>query len=296
MNNYIDLVSRKIDNKKNLRASELELNNLRLQKEIIMRKKFEVEIIESNKKVEYSDKIKTEFFSQISHEIRTPVNSILLGFEFLKEELLEKGIDEYSDIFESMNSSGKRITRTIELLLNMSDVLSGSYDFKPEYINLSTELLPSICGEYEIEAKRKGLELNFNSLEDFSIIYGDKYTLQEIFKNLIDNAIKFTEKGKIDISLKVGTRKNIEVIVEDSGIGISNDYLSNLFKLFTQEEQGYRRKYDGNGLGLALVKKYCDLNRANILISSQKWKGTKITIQFNTNFTQRATDHELTLI
>jgi signal transduction histidine kinase len=103
--------------------------------------------------------------------------------------------------------------------------------------------------------------------------------VRQIFDNLIHNAIKYTHKGGIEIDIYSNTN-SIQVVVADTGIGISEEYLPNLFKPFTQEEHGYTRKYEGNGLGLALVKRYCELNDTQIKVESKKGEGTKFTLEF----------------
>ena len=109
----------------------------------------------------------------------------------------------------------------------------------------------------------------------------DEYSIHQIFSNLIDNAVKYTASGSVIIELRKDKDNKIEVEVKDTGIGISEDYLQNLFLPFSQEEQGYTRKFDGNGLGLALVKKYCELNNIGISVSSKKGTGTSFTLIFN---------------
>ena len=97
---------------------------------------------------------------------------------------------------------------------------------------------------------------------------------------LIDNAIKYTENGEISIVILRDKDNNLVVEIIDTGIGINKEYLQNLFEPFTQEEMGYTRKYDGNGIGLALVKKYCELNNATIEVESEKNVGSTFRIIF----------------
>jgi signal transduction histidine kinase len=103
----------------------------------------------------------------------------------------------------------------------------------------------------------------------------------QIFQNLIGNAIKYTPKGNIDVILDDWTGDKLRVIVKDTGIGISKDYIANLFSPFSQEDVGHKREFEGNGLGLALVKKYVEMNNADILVESEKDKGSTFTVIFN---------------
>ena len=101
----------------------------------------------------------------------------------------------------------------------------------------------------------------------------DYYSINQLFINLIDNALKYTLEGHVEIQINRNIKGNLVVDIIDTGIGISEEYLDKIFEIFTQEESGYSRKFEGNGLGLALVKKYCSLNNAEISVKSQKGKG-----------------------
>ncbi len=104
----------------------------------------------------------------------------------------------------------------------------------------------------------------------------------QIFSNLIDNAIKFTKKGKIELILRRDADFRLIIDVIDTGIGISKDYLNKIFAAFSQEESGYGRTFEGSGLGMFVVKKFCDLNDIEIKISSEVGVGTKVTLLFIT--------------
>ena len=101
-----------------------------------------------------------------------------------------------------------------------------------------------------------------------------------MFANILDNAIKFTEKGEIKITIEEND-DHLIVKIKDTGRGISDEYMSSLFQPFSQEQQGYTRKYEGNGLGLSLANKFCRLNNAEIKVKSQKGKGSEFTVIFN---------------
>jgi signal transduction histidine kinase len=112
-------------------------------------------------------------------------------------------------------------------------------------------------------------------------VKADEYSVNQIFDNLINNAVKYTKEGEVKV--KVDSFQNGQVVVDvsDTGIGISEEFLPNLFQPFIQEEQGYTRKYEGNGLGLALVKRYCDMNNAEIQVFSRKGEGTTFRVIFS---------------
>jgi signal transduction histidine kinase len=142
------------------------------------------------------------------------------------------------------------------------------------------EVLDPLKSEFVTIAQQKGLEFNFSSIIDDPVIYGDKYSINQIFVNLIDNAIKYTREGYINVTINKNESNQITVIVEDSGIGISKDFLDTIFQPFMQEERGYSRKFEGSGLGLTLVKKYCDINSAQIKVVSEKGAGSMFIVTF----------------
>lgn len=238
-------------------------------------------LIAAKEEAEKSDKLKSEFLAQMSHEIRTPVNSILSFTSLLKEELINKVPDELKVSFDAIDNGGRRLIRTIDSILNMSQLQTGTYQPTYKLINLDTEIIKVAVGELTARARNKNLELNYVNQAKDSILYGDEYTLGQIFINLIDNAIKYTGFGKIEVVLYNNAKNEIQVDIIDTGIGISEEYIPQLFRPFSQEDRGYTRKYEGNGLGLALVKKYLDINFAEIFVESKKGKGSRFGIIFN---------------
>jgi signal transduction histidine kinase len=139
--------------------------------------------------------------------------------------------------------------------------------------------------KYQKKAEGKGLEFNVvNKISDSKII-ADEYSIEEIFSNLLDNAIKFTESGLIEVIISDDKYSRIKVEVVDTGIGIDRNYIKHLYEPFTQELHGYSRKYEGNGLGLSVVKKFCDLNKATIQVDTEKNVGTTFRVVLNRNST-----------
>ncbi|MGD8779647.1 MAG: ATP-binding protein [Ignavibacteria bacterium] len=261
------------------RTKELKEINDKLEKDILIRKNTEEELRIAKSAAEHSDKLKSEFLAQMSHEIRTPVNTILSFSSLLKDEIGDKADEDLQLSFRGIANAGQRITRTIDLILNMSEIQTGTYDFIPKQINLTADILKNLIVEYTPLAKEKDLELNLICEDDEMIVKGDSYTIAQMFSNLIDNAMKYTFKGSITVKCRKENNKTVVEVI-DTGIGISEKYLPYLFDPFTQEDQGYTRKFEGTGLGLALVRKYCDLNNAEISVESKKEMGSKFTVIF----------------
>ena len=247
-------------------------------RDITESKKAEIELIEAKEKAEKADRLKTEFLAQMSHEIRTPVNTILSFTSLIKSEFSEKVAGELPEYFAILDRAGKRIIRTIDLVLNMAEIQTGSFSPKLEQMDI-TSILMDLYSEYKAIAKDKGLNLKLNVPKNNVNIIADEYSTTQILANLIDNAIKYTLLGEINLSVDAESDE-VKLNISDTGIGISKEYLPDLFSTFTQEEQGYTRKFEGSGLGLALVKHYCKLNKAEILVESKKGEGTIFTVVF----------------
>jgi len=230
---------------------------------------------------EQSDKLKSEFLAQMSHEIRTPINIVLGYLEYLNELFGEKKNSEAEGCFNGINLASKRIIRTIDLLLNASELQTGNYQPYFVKIDLDEGILNKLYQEFQLAAKQRGLELIYNSEVSETELFVDEYSTTQIFVNLIDNALNYTKKGKVEILLTKNITGSITVEIKDTGIGIAKEFLPRLFDAFTQEEQGYTRSFEGNGLGLALVKSYCDINNASIEVESEKNVGSTFRVIFN---------------
>jgi len=258
------------ENGKPLKASGVHLD-------IDERKRTEIEIQKAKEQAEKANQLKSEFLAQISHEIRSPLNAVLNFSQLIKEEFKGKLKEELEVSFSGIESASKRVIRTIDLILNMSELQLGTYEVTKRKLDL-TAVLTNIRKEYLNFAKSKNLELRFVSDCDKAEIYSDEYAVNQIFANLVDNAIKYTNKGYVEINLIKNKNDSYSVKVIDSGIGISQDYLPEIFEAFSQEERGYSRRFEGSGLGMSLVKNYCELIGAEISIESERDKGTTFTV------------------
>ena len=272
-------------NKKNLELEkaikELETNEIQLTK---LSNELEQRVVErtaqlgdAKKRAETSEKIKTEFLAQMSHEIRSPLNVVLSFIDLIRTEVGDDISEEMKMSFQSINSASYRIIRTIELILNMTDIQLGSYETLISEIDV-TKMVTYIKDEYTQSAINKNIELTLEIKFSEEKLISDEYALGQIISNLVDNAIKYTDKGYVKIIVEKCEYDKICFKIEDSGIGMSEDYLPSIFNSFTQEEQGYSRKFDGNGLGMALVKNYCNIIFASINVKSKKGIGTTFSL------------------
>jgi len=254
------------------------LNTLVQVLDITEIKKAHAELELALDKAKEADRLKSAFLAQMSHEIRTPLNVILPSIPLLAIELSKKD-KEMVAILHAVDNAGKRLHRTIDMILSMSAVQSGNYRAKFEKFNLAEDL-KNLTQEFTTNCMEKGLEIYFNNDSSSSEISADRYTIGQVFQNLIGNAVKYTQRGHIKVSVEDYEDHKIIVRIEDTGIGMSEKYIKNLFTPFSQEDTGQTRKYEGNGLGLALVKEYVTLNKGKISVKSEKNKGSVFSVLF----------------
>ncbi len=237
-------------------------------------------LIKAKEEAEQASRLKTEFLAQMSHEIRSPINTILSFTSLMKDDLESILPEEYRDFFSSISNAGGRITRTIDMILDLSEIQTGTYETKMMIFDLVEEVLKAMVVEYKNPASKKGLTIDLVNNSKHSLIYADQYMVSQVFQNLIDNAIKYSQKGSVTVKVSDGIENELIVEVVDTGIGIGEEFVGNLFEPFRQEEQGYSRRYDGSGLGLALVKRYCELNNSSISVQSKKGEGSVFRVVF----------------
>lgn len=236
-------------------------------------------IVASTKKRKYEELI-TQFLATVSHEINTPLNVILNMVSMLKTDYEAGNKYEINGDINIIKAEGERIKRTIDLILEISQLQSGAYDVSISEIDLIEDVFNDIFKIYNEKANEKNVELIItNKLIDSKII-ADKHGVCQIFLQLIDNALKYTHSGKIEVLLYLNENNQVTIEITDTGMGIKEEYVPFLFKVFSQEDNSYSRMFEGTGLGLAIVKKHCELNDALIEVESKKNIGTKIKIIF----------------
>ncbi len=247
-------------------------------------KRLQSELRVAKEKAERADQLKTEFLSQMSHEVRTPLNTILNFTNVYREQILEKFEGEIAEemkfSFEVIDKASKRLIRTMDLLMMMSELNTSAFIVRPEKFNLKRDVLERLLNEYKIIAANKNISLEVITNDIKPEVFADRGAVQIALENIIDNAVKFTSKGFVKITFSKGIQNNIILSVKDTGKGISEDYIPFLFEYFSQEEQGYARSFEGNGLGLAIAKRYCDLNNITLEVDSILNKGSEFRLIF----------------
>ncbi len=209
------------------------------------------ELTSAKNKAEESDRLKSAFLANMSHEIRTPLNAIL-GFSGLLRDVFDsrEKTDEYVEIIES---SGQQLLIIIDDILEISKIEAGQISISPDTININ-KVMRELYQLYSKQAELKDLKLLLldDYRNDFYTIT-DENRLKQIMCNLLNNAIKFTSEGKIQFGYEI-EEDDIRFYVIDTGIGLSEEDCSIIFKPFRQVETGSTRSYGGNGLGLSISK------------------------------------------
>ena len=241
------------------------------------RKLAEQALISAKEAAERSDKLKDAFIANISHELRTPLNSILGFSDLLPDMISEDHQEPAAHIFEIIHVSGKRLMRTVDMVLNFSRLQVGEFPVKITNVNLAA-VIESLLKEFNVIADQKSLEIIFdNQCGNISVLV-DEYCIAQAIYDLLDNAIKFTNDGFVKVALSRNNNNEVYIEITDTGIGISKEYLQKLFQPFSQEDTGLTRAFEGIGLGLSIVKKLLDLIHAKISVESEKGQGTTFRI------------------
>ncbi len=227
---------------------------------------------------EQSTKMKEQFLANISHEMRTPMNAILGMSNLMLQTPLDKEQDSYMN---SVKQSSKNLLGIINDILEVSSIENGKIDFESKPFNLHI-VVQELIKMFSYKAKQQGLQLYLDIDENIEKHFtGDRLRLNQVLMNLIGNAIKFTEKGFVKISVqKLGennTNTKIQFQVEDTGIGIPESKLEAVFDTFVRIKHKTNKLYQGTGLGLAISKQLIELQGGSIYATSQEGKGSMFT-------------------
>ncbi|MBC8375049.1 MAG: PAS domain S-box protein [FCB group bacterium] len=225
-----------------------------------------------------ANEVKDQFIANISHEIRTPLNSILGFSDILNMRYSESLQKRDENIFDYINSASKRLMRTVDSILNISQLEAGTIKVYPKTIDL-VPLAILVIDELRPIAEEKGLRIHLSTAFKEAKVFADEYCIHQALINLTENAIKFTPEGSIDIDI-TQRQNQIALSVTDSGIGISEDYQERIFEPYTQESEGFTKIFQGVGLGMALTKRFADLNHVEIKLKSEGGVGTTFTLIF----------------
>lgn len=251
------------------------MDSLEKSEKVMKSQKEDLEI--AMDKAQSANKAKSDFLAKMSHELRTPLNAIIGYSEMLIEEAEDDGLDVYAEDLTKINSSGEHLLTLINDILDLSKIEAGKMELHIEEFSFSALLK-------QIEATAKPLvEKNNNKLiVDSKIkdikLKNDQTKLRQILFNMLSNAAKFTKEGKITMLIKETDNKNLRFDIIDTGIGMNEEQLVNVFEEFTQAESSTSKDYGGTGLGLPISKKMAEMMGGRIDAKSEVGKGTTFSI------------------
>jgi PAS domain S-box-containing protein len=241
--------------------------------DITLRQRREHELIEAKERAEEMNRLKSTILANMSHEIRTPLTAIIGFADVLKTKLRGENAELLSMIFQS----GQRLERTLTSVLDLAQLESKAIELKAEDIDLRAEVEEAIS-LFQQEARGKNIELNASIPPGPVHVTLDGGAVQRILANLISNAVKFTNEGSVCVRLARSDSGGV-IEVEDTGIGIGPESRERIFREFTQASEGYRRSYEGVGLGLHITRRLVDLLGGHITLSSEEGVGSTFTVR-----------------
>ena len=238
----------------------------------------ETELKKSRETSKEADRLKNTFLNVLSHELRTPLNIILGYSTIIKESLKDKLNSEEKIYLENLYNGSERLFRSISQMLEFAQLEAGNFNIKIETIDI-VPTLEYIIDKFKQQALEKNIDLKSNIKEPTILVDTDVHCIENSLQNLLSNALKFTASGFVEV--EAGIMKEHELAfckIRDSGIGISSEYMDHLYLPFSQEDLKLSRNYEGNGLGLAITKRYIERVGGSLIADSVKGVGSTFTI------------------
>jgi len=245
-------------------------------------------LAKANEELRKLDVLKSQFFANVSHEVRTPLTSILSPIQSMYQGDMGPLAPEHQQLIGQVYRNTLKLLDMINQMLDFSKFEAGKMQLRLKQVDLD-ELAQDVASTFEDVSERKGLKLRYVSESELKPIFLDFDKVERILTNLVRNAIKFTESGSITV--KTGTADKVQwVEVRDTGIGIPTEHQPSIFKRFQQVDSSSTRKYEGTGLGLTIVKEAVDLLRGRITVQSEEQRGSTFRVELPDNLEQLVPD------
>jgi ammonium transporter, Amt family len=254
-------------------------------RDITERKRAEEELATARDQALEANRTKSAFLANMSHELRTPLNAIIGYSEMLMEEAEDTDQTGFIPDLEKIRNSGKHLLELINDVLDLSKIEAGRMDLFLETFNV-VELVQDVVGIIHPLSERNGNQLSVHCDSTLGDIYADVVKVRQALFNLLSNACKFTDHGRVSLVVEPVSDASgawVDFEVRDTGIGITPEQLSRLFQEFTQADSSTTRKYGGTGLGLALSRRLCRMMGGDITVESQSEKGSTFRMRIPAN-------------
>lgn len=262
-----------------VQQEELQQTNEELSERSVLLEEQNLEIQKKSEALERSTKYKSEFLANMSHELRTPLNSILLLSRLLHENNQKNLSEEQVEFATVIHSSGNGLLALIDEILDLSKIEAGKMELEITDVPLE-DITTGLHNLFSQVAKEKGIGFTIDSENAPLVIKTDRMRLEQILKNLISNAIKFTSAGAVTLTIARDqlNGSNLVFSVKDTGIGIPKDQQPLIFEAFQQADGSTKRKYGGTGLGLSISRELARLLKGEILLESDPGKGSTFSL------------------
>jgi two-component system, sensor histidine kinase and response regulator len=255
-------------------------------------KQIEEDLRQARDKEQGANRAKSEFLSRTSHELRTPLNGIIGFAEFLIEGNAGHLSPKQKEYLQDIYDSGQHLLRIINDVLDLAKVEAGKMGLTPEMFSIQ-EAIASVCTGIRLVAQKRAIRVEVAVSSEVLEVTLDQQKFKQILYNLLSNAIKFTEQGGIvKVLLEAQHPNHFKLAVKDTGIGIKPEDLPRLFRDFEQLESGSARRHQGSGLGLALTKRFVELQGGAISVESEYGSGTTFSVVLPRQITKQGGERQ----
>ncbi|HUE21146.1 MAG TPA: ATP-binding protein [Bryobacteraceae bacterium] len=244
-------------------------------------KRTQGELVRARDAAEQANRAKSVFLANMSHELRTPLNAVIGYSQMLREDYIGAEQEEVRGDLEKIERSGQMLLGIINDILDLSKIEAGRETVKAQQFDVAA-VLQDVSHAVQPLARLQGDVLEIDCPDHARMAYADLPKFRQSVLNLVNNALKFTERGRVSVAvnkLRDADGEWTEVHVSDTGIGIGRDQLGKLFQPFSQVDGSATRKYDGTGLGLAISKKFCQMMGGDITVESELGRGSRFSIR-----------------
>jgi len=277
----LNKIKKELEERVQVRTAKLQETNKKLQEEIKGHKQTMESLRVAKESAEEADRLKSNFLANMSHEIRTPMNAIRGFSQMLAFDNLPK--NKRYEYIKKIETGSDTLTNLIDDIIDFAKIESGEIKIERKKFNPHPvmEFLHDQYIAQLIKLKKENIRLIYSNedIENDLILYSDPVRLKQILSVLLDNAIKFTDKGRVEFGFTHPSESEIQFFVKDTGIGLDDKYQDVIFERFRQVDEGATKKYDGSGIGLSIAKKLTELLNGKIWFESTSRKGATFYVK-----------------